>query len=364
MSKTNVCIVCNSIFEVEHKSIKTCSTVCSGINYKRMHEERRLKVVQTRSKKLMETGTENIDYVIDKWNGFATKRMYGIWFKNMHPGKTLNEYKKEFPGAPLACETDKKKTSKSSGLHMKEEKYKKILSERMKGENNINHTSKTTLEERQAKSPFSQKFVKYKDKDDKEKAVKDFAKIALKHRITETNKEYWINKTETLEEAEKLYKERQKTFSLEKCIEKHGEVEGTEIWNNRQKKWHKNFKKSNFSKVSQTLFHEIYNNIQDYFNDEDIFYATLNKGKINNEHILDLKTRIIRPDFFIKSTGKIIEFDGTYYHRNTPENNKREKERDNAIIKSGYKVLHVSESDYNKNPEYILQQCINFLTED
>lgn len=40
-----------------------------------------------------------------------------------------------------------------------------------------------------------------------------------------------------LETATKMLSERQVTFSLQKCISKYGETEGTKVWEKRQKKW-------------------------------------------------------------------------------------------------------------------------------
>jgi very-short-patch-repair endonuclease len=39
--------------------------------------------------------------------------------------------------------------------------------------------------------------------------------------------------------------------------------------------------------------------------------------------------------------NKIIEFDGVYYHKNTPENIKRSKERDDRLKVEGYSILHI-----------------------
>jgi hypothetical protein len=60
------------------------------------------------------------------------------------------------------------------------------------------------------------------------------------------------------EEAKKALSERQTTFTLAKCILKYGEETGKQRWSDRQAKWMKNFPKSNFSKISQTLFWSIY----------------------------------------------------------------------------------------------------------
>ena len=52
-----------------------------------------------------------------------------------------------------------------------------------------------------------------------------------------TTLEYWINKGFTEEEAKIKQKERQTTFTLQKCIETYGTEEGTRIWQQRQDKW-------------------------------------------------------------------------------------------------------------------------------
>lgn len=35
--------------------------------------------------------------------------------------------------------------------------------------------------------------------------------------------------------------------------------------------------------------------------------------------------------------------------------------RDNSIKEFGYNVLHIREDDYHKNPEEIIQKCVNFI---
>lgn len=49
--------------------------------------------------------------------------------------------------------------------------------------------------------------------------------------------EYWLEKGFNEEESKKRLSERQSTFSLKKCIEKHGEEKGSIIWKDRQIKW-------------------------------------------------------------------------------------------------------------------------------
>ena len=173
---------------------------------------------------------------------------------------------------------------------------------------------------------------------------------------------YWLKKGYSIEDAKKKLSERQTTFSLQICIEKYGKENGKEIWMNRQMKWVENYKKNNFSKISQDLFWSIYESVKE----NEIYFATLKEGEKdnsgkNNEYRLKLDTCAVIPDFFIKNQNKIVDFDGDYYHRKGSPNEKRKKERDEAIIRNGYKILHVKENDYKQSKEQIIQQCIDFI---
>ncbi|MFW6029239.1 MAG: hypothetical protein ACOCRO_03195 [Halanaerobiales bacterium] len=129
---------------------------------------------------------------------------------NMVHGVSLSEYMNKF-----------NLTKKDVHHHS----YLDGISERVKGDNNpgYNHGGKY--------SPFSKKFIKYKSKsnNEKERLVKDKFK-SRKLRSPENNPckmEYYLKFTNgNKKEANKLYKEKQATFSLKKCIEKYGEKEG------------------------------------------------------------------------------------------------------------------------------------------
>lgn len=179
-----------------------------------------------------------------------------------------------------------------------------------------------------------------------------------------TKVEYYLERGLSEEESIEALKDRQTTFSKEICIEKYGKEKGIEVWLERQRKWHSNYKKSNFSKISQELFISIWKNIKNDM--DDIFFATLKDNKIdnsgrNNEYRLMLKESFILPDFYIPSLNKIIEFDGTYYHRKNIENKKREEIRDKEIEKMGIGVFHINESEYRKDKKGTIQKCIDFL---
>jgi len=151
-------------------------------------------------------------------------------------------------------------------------------------------------------------------------------------------------------------------------LKKYGEIDGLIRFNERQVKWLKNYKKSNFSKVSQDLFWEILK-VNPSIMVNEIYFATYVNGNLddsgkNNEFRLKLTERVILPDFIDLTNKKIIEFDGTYYHRLNPENYLRELKRDEMIIKSGYEILHISEKDYYSNKEDIIYKCVNFLNKN
>jgi hypothetical protein len=79
-------------------------------------------------------------------------------------------------------------------------------------------------------------------------ALNEFSKLGSKKWVEKTTAserkksrntcvEYYLERGLSVEEAELARSQRQETFSLEKCILKLGEVEGTRVWRERQEKW-------------------------------------------------------------------------------------------------------------------------------
>lgn len=260
---------------------------------------------------------------------------------------------------------------KSHGINSKEYKEKygqdsqikcQKMRDRVRGENNpgFNHGGKL--------SPFSDKFIHAKD-GYKEEVVKKAAKSRKDNNSNTTTLEYWLKKTDDIEEAKKMLFNRQKTFSLDICIEKYGKDEGKKRWLDRQEKWHKNYKKSNFSKISQKLFWLIANKLESL---DNIYFAELNEQKIkskddkNNEYRLRLD-KVVLPDFIDVNSKKIIEFDGEYWHSERNKrysfnrNYNRDHEKDLIYKQNGYSVLHVKEREFNMNIEETVDRCIKFL---
>ena len=350
------CKVCLIEFIAKSNRSEFCSKECKNRNAFNKKQE------------LLKKGVEGIDYVIDRWNGFVTPRIYGKWMKVMHPGKTTKDYLSEFPESPLCCERDRSSTTKNSGKHMKDPKYRKLVSDAMKGNKNPNHKSRVSKEVRQSRSPFSTKFSGYVDIEE----AREFQKKHCHKGIGSNKLEYWLNKGYKKEEAELLLKERQTTFTLEKCIKKYGKEKGTLIFNERQEKWKRslqeNFERegdgrSPSSKFANSIITELCNHLKIEIPKKEKWIK--NKGNGNAYSY----------DFTYKK--KIIEFNGDYWHCNpliyegdyfnknkgltAEEIWKYDNEKNNLAKSKGYQVLVIWESEWNENPEYVIKKCIKFL---
>jgi hypothetical protein len=314
------------------------------------------------------------DFITCKICGFESQRIYGRHLKSH--GLTSDDYKKMYPGEPLYSENDNKKTSINSGKHMKTEKYKKLFSEKIKGDKNPNHKSNTTLEKRKSCSPFSKDFKNYSTIEEKNKFVKNVC-----DKKTYTNRiDYWLNKGFNKEESEKKLKERQLTFTLDLCIKKHGEEKGREIYTARQEKWQKSLTengnlKYGYSNISQVLFYELinfYNKIKDK---ENIFFATK-----NSEYRLEKKEGgVWIYDFVDLKNKKIIEYNGDEYHANpslyessdyphpfrkniTAQEIWDKDERKRKVAEeNGFEVLTIWDSEYRRHKSDVLEQCKKYL---
>jgi len=193
--------------------------------------------------------------------------------------------------------------------------------------------------------------------------------------VNTTQIKYWLKKGYSEEESKEKIKDRQRTFTLEKCIEKYGEEKGENIWKERNDKWSKKMKETlklngNYKQDSSKLEKNFIDNI-------------LNDSHIMNYNCYINKQFIIfcNNDFYytydFKYKNKIIEFNGDYWHCNPNKYNenflnkrkqmyakdiwKYDKLKIQKAIKEGYEVLVVWESDYKKNKEKIIQECIDFL---
>lgn len=173
--------------------------------------------------------------------------------------------------------------------------------------------------------------------------------------------EYWLTQAAGDQElAEHLYIQSQ-TRDLAWFVERYGEIEGVRRHREKTEKWMKSFKSCNFSKISQELFNKVAENVDCTY----VYYATFDRPEMQNyknkEYILRVGDTYVRPDFVDLLSKKIIEFDGDYWHSETVANPLREQQRDTAIKKENYSILHVKEYEYKKNKQKVIEQCINFL---
>ena len=67
---------------------------------------------------------------------------------------------------------------------------------------------------------------------------------------------------------------------------------------------------------------------------------------------------IINIDFMYGD--KVIEFDGDYWH-STENQKEKDRLRDEYLISNGYQVLRIKESEYKKDKEKIINECLLFL---
>ena len=253
---------------------------------------------------------------------------------------------------------------------------RKLWGDKVTGENNgaFGHNGKY--------SPYSKKFIKYNSLTEEQKISKisnmyeDLSKTLIKGQKLTNQTGYWVKMGFSEEEAKQKISERQKTFSKEKCIEQYGNEEGIKKWSERQKKWQntlKNkspeeierinrskFKNTGYSLVSQRLFNTLYEKIKIDFN--EIYFATKGVSNINNEYIIITnEKKVYFTDFLIKDTNKIIEFDGDYWHGEKRGNQERDRIREKSIKSMGYDIYRVKERDFNRNPHFVIQECLNFI---
>lgn len=375
--RTLKCVICGKEFETNCPDKKYCSKSCF---YRRRTIDNRNKRIE----EYLKNGIEGEDYIIDRWNGLPCARMYGSWMKTMHPGRTIEEYRKEFPNEPVACRKDLENTNKgtNNGEWMKTDEARKLFSDKFRGENNPRHHSKVSDQEEKESSPFSKEFYKKRGYSEEEatKMALDFSRKVQKSIPKEknpTNVEYYISKYNvTEEEARKMLAERQRTFTLEKCIQKYGKEKGEQIYNERQEKWIKKVfnKDSCISTGTSMIANNFINEIISLRGCED----NLLYGK-NELFIYDNEAKACyRYDLTNTKTKKIIEFNGDYWHGNPLLYNKdkvilqrhgktasdiweKDRRKLDTANKNGYELMTVWESDYKKDKQGTIKKSLLFL---
>jgi hypothetical protein len=184
---------------------------------------------------------------------------------------------------------------------------------------------------------------------------------------------YWTNKGLTEEQARLKVRERQQTFTLEKCIQKYGEIDGRLRWKQRQDKWITNYKKRNFSKISQELFWNIFDKLPIELK-SSTYFAQNNNGQKdesgkNHEYKIETVDSYAKLDFYIKGIDLCIEFDGDYWHgkhlSRADVNKTRNQNREQNIVNFNPNIefIHVKEHEYKSDKDIITNNLIKKILE-
>lgn len=192
-----------------------------------------------------------------------------------------------------------------------------------------------------------------------------------------TQLKYWLKKGYSLKDAISILAERQRTFTLEKCKAKYGELEGIRVFENRQSNWSKKMESLYASK--SFIRHGGGSKLAVSFINYIIHGSGINMYEFqfgNNEfYLYDEFNRICYYD--LKYKNKIIEFHGDYWHCNPAKyapdyfnksTNKLAKDvwmhdryKHDLAVKTGHMLHIVWEHDYKTNKLDTIEQCINFL---
>ena len=346
---------------IVHKNAKFCSDGCR-IQYK--NKQATLRKQKSRNDNLI--GVENVDYVKCLICGCKMHQLNESHLKYFH-NITMDEYKKMYPNCVITS--------------------KKFIENNLIGDNNPASSSKTSKQERLERSPFSKEFYKKRNIDDNNRL--DFIKSISKKRDYNTRLEYYTKRGYSEDDARKILYERQNTFTLEKCIETYGYVKGKERYYERQKLWsdkiEEKYKNGEFSKFPYNLSANSYSTFEiDCINEianriglspDEYYSATSDLGQY--EIFDDISKKRYNYDFTYKN--KIIEFNGDYWHCNPSKYDPEyynsqlkmtakqkwdyDKEKEDIIVKKGFKIMSIWESEFKNDKEKTIQKCIDFINE-
>jgi len=204
----------------------------------------------------------------------------------------------------------------------------------------------------------------------------------IKRKIRDYQKKRWKNKNSILNSKE--YKEKQskslkkmwknpkylrKMKIRDKNCKNKGKIRTKEMKKNYSKIHKKMWKNPNSTYNSKKYQQELKKRIKEmikfcYKNGSKPERQVKQIIKLNNlpfKFVGNGKMMIKRfcPDFICKSSKKIIEENGDYYH-NLPIVKKRDKRKRKVYKKYGFKLLTIWEKELKNNPQKVTEKIINF----
>ena len=210
----------------------------------------------------------------------------------------------------------------------------------------------------------------------------DSSSISKIHRFTSKRCiEYYTVRGYTELEAKTIVSDRQKYFSKDICVQKYGEENGISIWQARQDKWQETLKSKPEDEILRINKLKLFKGGSVSKGESLLFEQLANHGiDCSKQHAI-LKNNTRHYVYDIVHKNKIIEYNGDFWHA-SPKKYKESDvvrlpnktitakeiwEKDLEKIKfaesQGYEVLVVWESDFKKNKEETIKQCIQFLTQ-
>jgi G:T-mismatch repair DNA endonuclease (very short patch repair protein) len=202
------------------------------------------------------------------------------------------------------------------------------------------------------------------------------------HQLRPNQLRYWIVKGYSDEDAKILQRIRQQTFTKEKCIAKHGEEIGLEVWKQRQVNWQYEFNNKPDAVMADINLRKYNGNTQSaialtLFDDVSTVVPDLKYGKANEYHILrENKRGYYHLDCLNPVNNRVVEFFGDYWHANPRKYTANDilyrdftaqqiwdedKARYEFLTQSGFIVKVVWESDYRKNGSAVALEVAKFL---
>lgn len=252
------CIICGTKFVPATEKSSCCSDACKKIYSRKKADAAR---ESERIKKYHSPDSDPNEYIECLLCGYRASEITKHIIN--HHDMTTDDYKKQ-TGGYTKC---------------------KRVRDGMSGENNPGYQHGGKL------SPFSKNFVGYDSMTDDEKstAIHETASDARKTAIANNNSsvhiEYYTSRGMSLEDAKKALSDRQSTFSLEKCIDEYGEVEGRARWQARQDLWQHNLNDKSPEELADMHAQRVSNRNYSKFGTDSDYGGTFYIVKLSDDRI-------------------------------------------------------------------------------